>query len=320
MIALLLIMACVALTDALFDWVARGDPLVYWACWICYYVLGEVAHRREYLYCPSARRSRFARWVGRRLARVQMTRDALRRMRRLAQTRAPNTPIIFACVPHNPYCLHATFCFAAHGDLNGLPAEIADRTFVVGHWSQRFIPLVRDILSVFGVVASLRGAVRPILERGDHLALMPDGLLGKYSALADNERKSGSQKRLVMRIDTDRLGWAVFAVRYHALVVPVLSPDEGGAYNYYYPIPRLGALEEAAPLWAFALGRYLVLPLHKVRVQVGNVLDAGELNGHTDDAEALARFISAFYLSVRAKLRRQYKLEIVGKSEVIDWR
>ena len=84
-----------------------------------------------------------------------------------------------------------------------IPRAVAD------HFVPR-LPLVSTLLARVGAVNGSRANVRRLLERGELIAIWPEGVTGPGKAYRDR-----------YRIQTWRVGFAELAIRYRADVVPV---------------------------------------------------------------------------------------------------
>ncbi|HEX2691033.1 MAG TPA: lysophospholipid acyltransferase family protein [Kofleriaceae bacterium] len=84
-----------------------------------------------------------------------------------------------------------------------IPRAVAD------HFVPR-LPLVSTLFARLGVVRGTRANVRRLLERGELIAIWPEGVTGPAKRFADR-----------YRIQRWRVGFAELAIRYRAPVVPV---------------------------------------------------------------------------------------------------
>jgi 1-acyl-sn-glycerol-3-phosphate acyltransferase len=72
------------------------------------------------------------------------------------------------------------------------------------------LPLVSTLFARLGVVSGTRTNVRHLLERGELIAIWPEGVTGPAKAFRDR-----------YRIQSWRVGFAELAIRFRAVVVPV---------------------------------------------------------------------------------------------------
>lgn len=184
-----------------------------------YYTVTECAHRLHWMHRTSWRRSWFVRFV-RGIVNVHFYSWHTTILKSLERKQ-----VMFACEPHGPMCLHLSFGFAAHGD-DVIPAALADRTLVVAHWALRWVPIIRDVYSAFGVIDSDWETLDLALRQGYSLAISPSGVAGKHRALLDD---SDSVVTIVRR---QRVGFLYMAAKHGIDVVPILSPHESRGYRF----------------------------------------------------------------------------------------
>jgi hypothetical protein len=232
MIALL---TCTALF-LVFGWLASAvaDALSISALWIwlVYYMLSEVIESRRLTHMPSWRSSRFISFIGRTLLRTRFD----ERSRTYLQSLPLDRQYMFVCEPHGIACYHLVAGFAGHGG-DGLRPEIAARTLVVAHQSFLFVPLLRNLYAVFGVIDERPATINSALDAGFSLALIPSALVGKWhsmlgSSLEQQPSDYGRHPTTVYRRES--FGCFKYAHRRRMSVVPVLSPDEDYALTRYF--------------------------------------------------------------------------------------
>jgi 1-acyl-sn-glycerol-3-phosphate acyltransferase len=114
-----------------------------------------------------------------------------------------------------------------------IPRPIADR-FVPR------VPLVSTLFARIGVVCGTRGNVRHLLERGELVAIWPEGTTG-----------TGKRFRDRYRLQEWRVGFAELAIRYRAPVVPAAIVGSEESWPLAMKLPTLHAF--GAP--------YLPIPL-----------------------------------------------------------
>jgi 1-acyl-sn-glycerol-3-phosphate acyltransferase len=273
MYALLAMFLCTYAVHALACAVTTRWP-GYLAFWLAYYY-GFGALHRAGLLCSHWARSGID-WL-RRLYDVEFTLPARDRLTAMA---AGNGQFMFACEPHGPQCMHMVFGFAAHG--SGLPAALGRRVRVAAHFINRHIPLVRDVFSIFGAIDAERTAFESALRTGYSLAVVPSGMYGKEHALLD---PVDGVTRIYRR---QQLGFLKLAAQYNVAVVPVLS-DEVHSYRLYNQWMRSWPL-------ALMLGRYALLPLLPVRIDVGEPLPTDDVDAN--DPEQIAALAERFYAAL----------------------
>jgi hypothetical protein len=247
----------------------------------------EWLHRSDRLFVRAARAGWLARLV-QRYAPVRFSRKSLEQLRKLAPLKRQ---LMFCLAPHGPLCLGMAIGFAGH--CGQIPQAISDRLRIIGHWSIRLIPFVRELAAVFGIVSSLRAPVDETLAAGHHVALIPCGMSSKVQALVDAPTDSSV---VVVHRQRTKLGFLALAVRHKLLVVPVLAPDE----NHLYA--RIGA---SCGLWWLTLlvGRYLLLPRCALELRVGAPLDPARYDGD------VARLEAAYYAALTALAAPTHQIE-----------
>lgn len=275
-----------------------------WFAWLLYYAVLEYAHYHNWLHNNSTRGGWLARavWYWFDASFTPESTEVLKEID--ADMRTAGKQFIFACEPHAPQCLQLTLGFAGHAAK--LPSELSRRVRVVAHTSTRFIPLVREILSLYGVVGAGRYALERLLNNGDSLALIPSGVYGKEHALLDRTQHSSGVINVYRR--RERFGFLYLAVKHRAAVVPVLSPDELTSYELLFQQFR------AWPL-VLPIGRHLLAPRNSVRFIVGKPIDTSEYNyKSTADMQRLAdRYY--FELAALAPYGQTVKIRMIEDCE-----
>lgn len=104
-----------------------------------------------------------------------------------------------------------------------IPRPIAD------HFVPR-LPIVSTVFSRLGAVSGTRANVRCLLERGELIAIWPEGVSGPAKRFHDR-----------YRIQDWRVGFAELAIRYRAPVIPVavLGAEESWPLALKLPIARM---------------------------------------------------------------------------------
>lgn len=259
---LLVLTSAYALTYWIFSHIPSGwlGQLIAFALYLW---LTEDLHRCGYLRVPSWRASVLARFV-QRYAPVRFSADSQARLQALARD---GRQLMFAVAPHGPMSLSLAIGFAGHcGDM---PRCISDNLDIVGHWSIRLIPFVRELASAFGFISSAREPVEDALKAERHLALIPCGMRSKMQTLIDEPAPPDA---IVMHRERERFGFLSLAQRYGMLVVPVLAPEENELYTLY------GTSLGCWPL-TLAIGRYVILPRKPLTLRVGEPIDAAKFKG-----------------------------------------
>lgn len=247
----------------------------------------EWLQRNDRLFVRAARTGWLARLV-QHYAPVRFSRASRARLQSLASLKRQ---LMFCLAPHGPLCLGMAIGFAGH--CGQLPRTISDRLRIIGHWSIRLIPFVRELAAVFGIVSSLRAPVDETLAAGHHVALIPCGMGSKVQALVDAPTDANV---VVVHRQRTRLGFLALAVRHKLLVVPVLAPDE----NHLYA--RIGA---SCGLWWLTLlvGRYMLLPRRPLELRVGTPLDPAHYGGD------VARLETAYYAALASLATPTHRIE-----------
>jgi len=299
MIAVVLAVLCHAALCALCVLVERVSGVPAPLVWLAYWTLGSMALVHFDWSCAWLRTTRLSGALRRDIAAVRFTESATERLGALRTELARGKQAIFAIEPHGYACISVALLFAGYGSTpRSLPhtigASAAAKLRVVSHWLALAIPFIRELYAVFGVVDSTRATVFAELARGNHVLLIPSGMPGKeLGALRDAPHNVVD---VVRRPDT-RLGFVYAAVRFSALLVPVLALDENHAYATCGP--------SFAP-WFLQLvvGRFLVAPFWRrtpMRVAVGEPIDVGST--HWTDRAAIHRLAERYYAALDALAR-----------------
>lgn len=251
------------------------------ALFVLYMSATEWLQRSGRLFVPAARDGWLARFVHKH-APVLYPRSARERLKQLART---ERQLMFCLAPHGPMCLGMAIGFAGH--YGQIPVEISDRLLIVGHWSIRLIPFVRELAAAFGIISSLRAPVDEALAAGRHLALIPCGMDSKMQSLVD---APVAPNTIVVHRQRNRLGFLALAARHNLLVVPVLAPDENNLYSLHGT--SLG-------LWwlTLPLGRHLLLPRRTLTLRFGTPIDPAQL-GHSVERLETAYYSALSQLAV----------------------
>lgn len=283
MILIVLLAASFSTTHWLLSLVADCWPAQL-ALFVLYMMVVETLQRNDWLFVRSARKGWLARTV-QRYAPVRFSAASVKRLQSLVPLKRQ---LMFCLAPHGPLCLGMAIGFAGH--CGQLPTDISDRLRIIGHWSIRFIPFVRELAAAFGIISSLRAPVDEALAAGDHVALIPCGMSSKVQALIDAPTE---ETVVVVHRQVAKLGFLALALRHNLLVVPVLVPDEDRLYARIFA---------SRGIWWFTVlvGQYLLLPRRPLEVRVGEPLDAK----HYDDIARLETDYYAALVSLAAPTHR----------------
>lgn len=141
---------------------------------------------------------------------VQITRPIYERYFRVESTGAEHVP------PTGPAILVANHGGVLPVDAAMLCLDVLHRTAppripraVADHFVPR-LPLVSTLFARLGVVSGTRVNVRRLLERGELIAIWPEGITGPAKPFRER-----------YRLQSWRVGFAELAIRYRAAVVPV---------------------------------------------------------------------------------------------------
>lgn len=237
--------------------------------WIAYFAISELVETNGWTRCPSLRSSAFVRFIGREFMRCRFTADSLATMAAFSTS----AQYMFVCEPHGIACLLLVFGFAAHGD-DGLPSSIANRTLVIAHHSYRYIPILRNIYAVFGVIDERPATLKRVLAAGYSVALIPSALSGKWHSMLPRSSEANADRDIglypVEIIRRRGVGCFEYARRFGLTIVPVLTPDEDYIYLRY---PLAG---DFVPLMITA-GSWLIRPLiSRVEWRIGTPIHTAD--------------------------------------------
>lgn len=266
-----------ALTSWLLSLLATGW-LQQTVLFLAYLVTTEYLHCQDRFVVPGARKGRLARLV-QHYAPVRYTGDE--QQTRLEQLARSKRQLMFCLAPHGPLCLGMAIGLAGH--CGQLPAKISERLAIVGHWSIRLIPFVRELASVFGFISSARGPIDDALANGKHLALIPCGMRAKMQTLI--ERPVAPNVIVVYRERYGGTGFLSLAARNNLVLVPVLAPEENHLYDLY---------GTALGMWPLTLvvGDWLLLPRQPLSLRFGAPIDTATFAGD------IARLEAAYYAAL----------------------
>jgi 1-acyl-sn-glycerol-3-phosphate acyltransferase len=147
------------------------------------------------------------------------------------------------------------------------------------------LPFVGALLSRCGMVSGTRANVERLLERGELIAIWPEGTTGPAKRFHDR-----------YRIQKWRVGFAELAIRYRAAVVPVaiIGAEESWPLATKLAVHWFGAPYLPIPAWP------IPLPTH-YRIRYGEPLYLGDAPGDADDPAIVA----AAAARVRVVLERE---------------
>jgi len=95
-----------------------------------------------------------------------------------------------------------------------------------------YIPLLRDIYLLAGVVSASQQSCHACLDRGYDLAVIPSGLVGLYhSVITPRQFDAHGNEQKIIYIYRVNLGFCKLAIRRRLLLVPVLSVGEERAFH-----------------------------------------------------------------------------------------
>ncbi len=167
-----------------------------------------------------------------------------------------------------------------------IPRAIGD------HFISR-LPIVSTMFSRLGVVSGARANARCLLDRGELLAIWPEGVTGPAKAFRDR-----------YTIKTWRVGFAELAIRHRATIVPVAIVGSEESW------PLLGKLERVHPFGAPYLpipASPLPLPAH-YRVRYGAPIHLGHEPADAVDPDLVAAAASKVRVEVERLLAESLAL------------
>lgn len=256
-----------------------GVPILPYLAFDLYTRISEAAHDARYLISDYCRSGALARWVHA-FVGFSFSEHALKQLAALPTDKK----YVFCCEPHNPMVLHAALGFAAHGGTT--PAALARKTLVVADTLVRYIPIVREIMSLYGVIGRSKHSLKDALDDGYSLAIIPSGLVGKARSLLDVPPASSTDQIVHIYRRRTKLGFIKLAVDAGASLVPVLEPNESHAYTLY---------NRHWQAWPFVLivGRRLLAPTLPITVYVGEPISTVGVDA--SDSSALAAIADQLY-------------------------
>lgn len=306
MIALLLALLCHSALFALCRVVERVCGIPSLLVWLAYWTLGSMLLFYFDWSWPWLRSTRLSNYLRRNVAAVRFDDRSYARLTALGDALSSGKQAIFAIEPHGYACISVAVLFAGYGTERSLSTSLGPRAAgairIVSHWLAFTIPFIRELYAVFGVVDSTRESVFSALERGQHVALIPSGMAGKsLGALGDAKPDVVD----VVRRPDERLGFIYAAVRFRALLVPVLAIDENHAYATCGP--------SWLPWWLqLVVGRFLVAPFWRatpMRVAVGEPIDASDSDVLSTNAKVHA--VAERYYAALGELAAEHNVTLV---------
>jgi 1-acyl-sn-glycerol-3-phosphate acyltransferase len=178
----------------------------------------------------------------------------------------------------------ATILVANHGGLLPIDAAIMclDVVFrtdppripraIADHFVPR-LPLISTVLARLGVVSGVRANVRCLLERGELIALWPEGVSGPAKPFRDR-----------YRIQAWRVGFAELAIRYGAKIVPVAII---GAEESWPLLTKLGSRAFGVPYVPIPMAP-LPLPV-RYHIRYGAPIEPPQRAADADDPGVVQR-------------------------------
>lgn len=270
----------------------------FYTSWLLYYLFGELLHRLDWLHSVRTRQGPLARRAAK-FCDVEFSPLSVQRLQALDA----NKKYVFALEPHAQWCLHMVF-MAACGSV--LPDALAPKIRVVAHWMSRTLPLIRDVLSLYGVIDNRATSINTALAANNSIAIVPSGLTGKEHAMLDPPPHPNDRPLRVPVYRRKQIGFLYLAVKHKAAIVPVLSPDELSAFDLYWRHWRI---------WLFTLarGKYFIAPLRPVRIHVGEPIDTSAYN--IADAQSMTTLANLYYNQLAALAPPEYRVEIQHANE-----
>ena len=135
------------------------------------------------------------------------------------------------------------------------------------------LPLVSTLFARLGVVSGTRTNVRHLLERGELIAIWPEGVTGPAKSFKDR-----------YRIQAWRVGFAELAIRYRAVVVPVAII---GAEESWPLLGKLRGLRAFGAPYLPIPATPVPLPAH-IRLRYGRPIDFGRDPADASDPDIVA--------------------------------
>lgn len=179
----------------------------------------------------------------------------------------PGRQTLYAVEPHGEACLGFATTFAPSAD--GRVRLLAWSIF-------RYVPFLRDLYLLGGVVPSAPASAERWLAAGADLAVIPSGVRGLYHAVVDAPPppRRDPKERKKLRVYKVNLGFCALAIKRRLLLVPVLSCNEQLAFVKWRLIDALPFLS------TLIVG----VTLHPQVTVLGEPIDARDY----DTVEALA--------------------------------
>jgi 1-acyl-sn-glycerol-3-phosphate acyltransferase len=155
----------------------------------------------------------------------------------------------------------------------------------IGAYFVPSLPVVGTLLSRCGMVSGTRANVMRLLDKGELIAIWPEGTTGPAKRFRDR-----------YHIQAWRVGFAELAIRYQAPVIPVaiLGAEESWPLAAKLGIHWFGAPYLPIPAWP------VPLPAH-YHIQYGSPIELDPVADHADDPALVA----AAAARVRTAVERQ---------------
>jgi 1-acyl-sn-glycerol-3-phosphate acyltransferase len=171
-----------------------------------------------------------------------------------------------------------------------IPRAVAD------HFVPR-VPLISTLFARLGVVSGTRANVRRLLERGELIAIWPEGTTGPGKPFRDR-----------YRIQSWRVGFAELAIRYGAAVVPAAII---GAEESWPVLAKLGGARAFGAPYLPVPASPIPLPVH-YHIHYGSPLHLGREPADATDPDQ----VSSAAADVRVALERLIEGALVARPGV----
>lgn len=311
MLGSILVAAAVLVVHFLFT-ALTDNLLIYFLLWNAYFHLSNWLHTNELLLSHRLRASTWLTDIVRRLyfhGNGSETLLARWYKKQMASKKVsePNQ-YMFACEPHGSQCLHMVFMFAAYG--SAVTRGFGDRLRVAAHGHVCRIPLVRDLLSAFGVISVERAPFEKSLATGHSVALVPSGMLGKRMSMLqpnnvdtnDNAVPANETNNLIVYHRKNKYGFVKLAIKHNVSIVPVLCLNEHAVYDRYLTWTNLFPL-------VVNVGKYLLFPKQPLRMLIGEPIHTTNVN--CTDRGAVADIARQYYQQLESMHKNVTVVEII---------
>lgn len=128
---------------------------------VTYLFVTEVAIQMRWMHWPWVRSSLFVKLVNRYIVNIDFDDAAVELLKRLdTDPQLLKKSKIFAVEPHGRSTTVLTMLFAANGSLKLLYSITLQNTAVVAFVLIKFVPFIRELLAVYGVLDSTKSSIR----------------------------------------------------------------------------------------------------------------------------------------------------------------